>query len=55
MTTGKEATPVDVEARVLIDPTVPNTGVVAPDGVMTAWSPVVIWPTSVSSTVVLTT
>ena len=55
MVTGKEATLALLEAAISpIDDTVPYTGVLDPLGVMTAWSPAWIWPTSVSSTVVLT-
>ena len=54
MTTGKVATS---ELSVAINPmeaTVPKSRVVAPVGVMVAWSPWAISPISVSSTVVLT-
>ena len=55
MVTGKEATLALLDAAISpIDDTVPYTGVLDPLGVMTAWSPAWIWPTSVSSTVVLT-
>ena len=42
-------------ASMATDVTVPNTVVVAPSGVTTAWSPTFTWPTSVSSTVPFTT
>ena len=55
MVTGKEATLALLDAAISpTDDTVPYTVVVDPLGVMTAWSPTWIWPTSVSSTVVLT-
>ena len=37
-----------------MEPTVPYTGVVAPDGVMVAWSPTLIWDTPLLETVALT-
>ena len=55
MTTGKDATLALLDDAISpTDDTVPYTGVVEPPGVMTAWSPTWIWPTSVSSTVVFT-
>src|SRR5579862_9241002 len=54
ITTGNEATPDDPDATSPTEATVPNTGVADPVGVMTAWSPVATFDTSVSSTEELT-
>src|ERR1039457_6036669 len=53
MTTGKVATPELVEAMRPIEATVPRTGPAAFWVVITAWSPVLIRPTTVASTLAL--
>src|ERR1039457_3355495 len=53
MTTGKVATPELVEATRPIEATVPRTGPAAFSVVITAWSPVLIRPTTVASTLAL--
>src|ERR1035438_7722972 len=53
MTTGKVATPELVEATRPIEATVPRTGPAAFWVVITAWSPTLIRPTTVASTLAL--
>src|ERR1039457_3534765 len=55
MTTEKVATPELVEAMRPIEATVPRTGPAAHSVVITAWSPVLIRPTTVASTLALIT
>src|SRR6266851_6044982 len=55
MTTGKVATPELVLAMRPIEATLPWTGPAAPSVVITTWSPVLIWPTTVSLTFALIT
>src|SRR6266851_847644 len=55
MTTGKVATPELVLAMRPIEATLPWTGPAAPSVVITTWSPVLIWPTTVALTFALIT
>ena len=55
MTTGNDETPDVVVATTPMEPTVPYTGVVAPDGVMLDWSPTWSCDTPLLDTVEFTT
>ena len=54
ITTGKVATPELVSAMRPIEWTVPTTGAAAPPVVISTWSPALMWPTTLASTLALT-